>query len=112
MSEAPDRRMRGRQQEFIGPRRRSRIIRLVATMGQWNGRRGPMSIQIRRDRQPTLEGAEISFHASIYREGISGQAGTVAEAIEKLEGLYRDRTLEVRRIKERKTRKKKETNQQ
>jgi hypothetical protein len=89
-----DKRTRGRQQEFIGARRRGRIIAAVKDPGStWHGRRGRMRIIIRHDLQPTLEGARISFHATLYREAVSGQAGTVAEAIEKLEILYRDRTI-------------------
>jgi hypothetical protein len=108
MSAAVDKRTRGRQQEFIGARRRGRIIAAVNKTGTWRGRRGRMRIAIELDReQADLEGNQVHFFSTLYRERTHGRAGTVAEAIEKLETLYRDRTLEQRQAKPKRAKKEK-----
>jgi len=54
------------------------------------------------DPQPTLENEQISFSVSIFRDRMKGTAGTVVEAIEKLEQLFRDRTLQAARERRKK----------
>jgi hypothetical protein len=105
MSDAKPR-TRGRQAVFFGPRRRTKIIQAIHAVGSWSGRRGPMRIAIKLDMQPTLEHEQISFTVSMFRERSKGTAGTVVEAIEKLEQLFRDRTLEEARASRKKETKK------
>jgi hypothetical protein len=87
-------RTRGRQAVFFGPQRRSKVIRTIAHVGTWTGRRGPMRIALKLDAQSTLYNEQITFTASIFRDRMKGTAGTVVEAFDKLEELYRERTLQ------------------
>jgi hypothetical protein len=61
-----------------------------------------MRIAMKLDPQPTLENEQISFSVSIFRDRMKGTAGTVVEAIEKLEQLFRDRTLQAARERRKK----------
>ena|SRR3989304_2921613 len=85
-------RRRGPQREFMGPTRRSAVTLAVTGAGSWKGRRGRMRIQITLSDQPTLEGERIEYAATIFRQRVSGRAGTVAEAIEQLATIYRERS--------------------
>jgi hypothetical protein len=84
--------MRGQQFTFIGPRRLAKIIRLIHEHGQWHGRRGKMTLTIFRPAQQDIEGRQFEFTATLFYDRVNGHAATVAEVIEKLEQLYRERT--------------------
>lgn len=86
--------MSGRREVFIGPRRRATITHRVNGGETWHGRRGKMTMYIHLSDQPTLDGERVSFACTIYGNQTRGQAGSVTDAIERMETIYRERTLQ------------------
>lgn len=101
-------RRRGPTAVFVGARRRALIIGKFSKQGHWKGKRGRMTITLDLVDTPTLANERVQFKCSIFREHMTGMAGTVQEAIDKLEEVYRDRMNQVAARPEKPKRKRKE----
>ncbi len=78
----------------ITPTERARIIRQLASAGEWTARR--LGIRVRLRRVQTLFGSRIEFSVCIERRWRKGESPTVAAAVEECNRLIRTRNDDTR----------------